>query len=87
MVISLPQKVRLQHRRFEIADIRHLRSIRQNGLGAVIHCLDDERPLSSKVEGADVLKELPKFSLGSYAHSSIRVREGQPILPKTDRCT
>ena len=40
---------------------------------------DHERPLCGEIEGSDVLKELPKFSLGSYAHSSIRVQEGQRI--------
>ena len=47
-------------------------------LRVVVRRADHERPLCGKAEGSDVLKELPKFSLGSYAHSSIRVQEGQP---------
>ena len=53
-------------------------SIGQSGLRVVVRRADHERPLCGEVEGSDVLKELPKFSLGSYAHSSIRVQEGQP---------
>ena len=46
------------------------------GLRVVVRRADHERPLCGEIEGSDVLKELPKFSLGSYAHSSIRVQEG-----------
>ena len=45
-------------------------------LRVVVRRADHERPLCGEIEGSDVLKELPKFSLGSYAHSSIRVQEG-----------
>ena len=51
----------------------------QVGLRVVVRRADHERPLCGEIEGSDVLKELPKFSLGSYAHSSIRVQEGQRI--------
>ena len=60
--------------RARAAKIWHYR----NGLRVVVRRADHERPLCGEVEGSDVMKELPKFSLGSYAHSSIRVQEGQP---------
>ena len=51
------------------------------GLRVDVRRADHERPLCGEVEGSDVLKELPKFSLGCHAHGSIRVQEGQPVLP------
>ena len=40
----------------------------------------NERRLSSKVHGADVLKKLPKLEFRSRAHGSICVQEGQPVF-------
>ena len=51
----------------------------QVGLKVAVGRADCERPLCGEVEGSDVLKKLPKFSLGRYAHGSIRVQEGQPL--------
>lgn len=61
-----------------IAPVRAFRSKGRSGLRVAVRRADHERPLCGEVEGSDVLKELPKFSLGSYAHGSIRVQEGQP---------
>lgn len=61
-------------------DIGGGRSISHIGLRVVVRRADLERPLCGKVEGSDVLKEPPRFSLGNYAHSSIRVQERQPKI-------
>ena len=56
------------------------RSIGKGWLEVADRCNDNERPLSSKVHGADVLKKLPKLGFRRRAHGSIRVQEGQPAL-------
>ena len=78
-----PEDIVIKLRQVEVLQGQGM-SVAEAVLRAVVRCVGDERPLSGKVEGANVLKKLSKFRLWRHAHGSIRVQEPQPILPKTD---